>query len=496
MNHWDPVETKKADPKHYKYPAELLDPNDRPDQPTDNTMIALLLLSLLACSSALPLPSGENDNWLLAEKYLRRFYGLPTGFQGSQGSSHAFQRKIKEMQEFFKLEVTGNLDENTLDVMKQARCGVPDIGEYNHFPRHLKWDKNNITFRILNYTPDLKKSDVDRAIRNALNVWSAVTPLTFKKLHEGIADIMISFGSLEHGDYNPFDGPNGLLAHAYPPGQGIGGDTHFDEDENWTKDSSAYNLFFVAAHELGHALGMSHSSDAGALMYPVYSYTTGFPLSGDDIEGIQALYGPNPNSKKVKPRPVAPNKCDPELTFDAMTELRGETIVFKDSFYWRLHPQMAEPDQTLIQSTWPSVPNKVDAAYENPEKDLVFIFSGIRMWALNGYNLEAGYPKYIHKLGLPKTVRKIDAAVYIRDTRKTLLFTDEEYWSYDEDAGTMDRGYPRSIEEDFPGMEDEIDAAGYYYGRLFFYHEHIQYDYSYTSRKVIAVQRTNSILNC
>lgn len=55
--------------------------------------------------------------------------------------------------------------------------------------------------------------------------------------------------------------------------------------------SIAYNLFFVAAHELGHALGMSHSSDAGALMYPVYSYSNGFPLSEDDIEGIQALYG-------------------------------------------------------------------------------------------------------------------------------------------------------------------------------------------------------------
>ncbi|KAF3693003.1 Collagenase 3 [Channa argus] len=460
------------------------------------TMMALLLLALVALSSALPLPSGENDNFLLAEKYLRRFYGLPAGLQGKKGSSDAIQTKIKEMQKFFNLEVTGNLDNNTLDVMKKARCGVPDIGEYNHFPRHLKWDKNNITFRILNYTPDLKKSDVDRAIRNALNVWSDVTPLTFKKLHEGIADIMISFGSKEHGDYNPFDGPNGLLAHAYPPGKGIGGDTHFDEDEQWTKDSSAYNLFIVAAHELGHALGMSHSSDPGALMYPVYSYATGFPLSGDDIEGIQALYGPNPDSKKVKPRPIAPNKCDPMLTFDAVTELRGETIVFKDSFYWRLHPQMTEPDQILIQSTWPSLPSKVDAAYENPEKDIVFMFSGIKMWALNGYNLVNGYPKYIHKLGLPKTIRKIDAALHIADKGKTLLFTDEEYWSYDEAAGTMDRGYPRSIEEDFPGMDDEVDAAAFHHGRLYFFHDHIQYEYSYTYRKVIGIQRTNSIFNC
>lgn len=39
--------------------------------------------------------------------------------------------------------------------------------------------------------------------------------------------------------------------------------------------------------------------------------------------------GPNPN-RKVKPKPDAPKKCDPMLSFDAVTELRGETILFKD----------------------------------------------------------------------------------------------------------------------------------------------------------------------
>lgn len=125
-------------------------------------------------------------------------------------------------------------------------------------------------------------------------------------------------------------------------------------------------------------------------------------------------------------------------------------------FYWRLHPQMPEPEQILIKSTWPSLPNKVDAAYENPEKDQVIIFrgessggrspmrhfikrcfwrshyvsSGTRMWALNGYNIVEGYPKYINKLGLPKKIRKVDAAVHISDTGKTLFFTDEEYWRF------------------------------------------------------------------
>ncbi|KAM6946461.1 collagenase 3 [Aplochiton taeniatus] len=459
-------------------------------------MTGLLLLVMVAHLFAMPLSTKETDQLLKAEKYLQRFYGLPAGLQRTQKSADSMQSSIREMQSFFKLKVTGNLDDSTMELMSMARCGVPDVREYNHFPRAPKWQNTTVTFRIVNYTPDLKKADVDRSIRNALHIWADVTPLTFRKIHEGIADIMISFGSHEHGDGNPFDGPNGLLAHAYAPGMGLGGDTHFDEDEHWSTDSEAYNLFLVAAHEFGHALGLSHSSSAGALMYPIYSYATGYPLSEDDIEGIQALYGPNPNPRKVKPKKDAPVKCDPMLSFDAVTELRGETIIFKDRFYWRLHPQMQEPELTLIKTTWPLIPNKVDAAYENPEKDLVFIFSGIRMWALNGYNLVKGYPKYIHKLGLPKTVREIDAAVHIQDTGKTLLFAEEEYWSYDENTNTMDSGYPRSIEVDFPGIGEEVDAAAYHYGHLYFYNDHVQFDYSFNSKKVVGILRANSILSC
>ncbi|KTF79983.1 hypothetical protein cypCar_00020277 [Cyprinus carpio] len=417
-------------------------------------LTAVVLLVIAAHTLAKPIANEEKDKLLLAEKYLRRYYDMPAGLQGERKASDLMHQKIREMQAFFRLEVTGKLDDNTLEVMEMARCGVPDVAEYNHFPRDLKWKNTNVTFRILNYTPDLRKADVDKAVRNAFNVWSRVTPLRFKKLYEGNADIMISFGA------------------------------------------KAFNLFLVAAHEFGHALGMAHSSDPGSLMYPVYSYGKGYPLSEDDIKGIQSLYGENPDHGRVKPKPDAPTKCDPELSFDAITELRGETIIFKDRFYWRLHPQMPEPEQTLIKSTWPELPNQVDAAYENAEKDIVIIFSGIQMWALNGYNLVEGYPKYIHKLGLPKTVRKIDAAVNIRDTGKTLLFVDEEYWSYDEEKGTMDSGYPRSIENDFPGIGDEVDAVAYHYGYLYFYHEHIQFEYSYSSRKVMRIMRANSILNC
>uniref|UniRef100_A0A7N5JN72 Peptidase metallopeptidase domain-containing protein n=1 Tax=Ailuropoda melanoleuca TaxID=9646 RepID=A0A7N5JN72_AILME len=259
-------------------------------------MQSLACLLLLCCAAAVcafpavPEAGPEETDIQRAEAYLKRYYAFDTdGKHFARKNASPFSEKLSQMQEFFGLKVTGRLNSETLEVMEKPRCGVSDVARYSITPGRPVWKTNDLTYRIVNYTPDMAQADVDALILRAFNVWADVTPLTFTRLYEGTADIQISFEAGDHGDNSPFDGPDGFLAHAFEPGKGIGGDMHFDEDEHWTKGSERYNLFLVAAHELGHSLGLSHSTDPGALMFPTYASIDPeeFSLPQDDINGIQ-----------------------------------------------------------------------------------------------------------------------------------------------------------------------------------------------------------------
>uniref|UniRef100_F7DFV1 Matrix metallopeptidase 11 n=1 Tax=Equus caballus TaxID=9796 RepID=F7DFV1_HORSE len=193
------------------------------------------------------------------------------------------------------------------------RCGVPDPPDgpsaRNRQKRFVlsggRWEKTELTYRILRFPWQLVREQVRQTVAEALQVWSEVTPLTFTEVHEGHADITIDFTRYWHGDNLPFDGPGGILAHAFFPKTHREGDVHFDYDETWTiGDNQGTDLLQVAAHEFGHVLGLQHTTAAKALMSPFYTFRYPLSLSPDDRRGIQHLYG--------RPRP-APTSRPPAL---------------------------------------------------------------------------------------------------------------------------------------------------------------------------------------
>lgn len=156
----------------------------------------------------------------------------------------------------------------------------------------------------------LSEEDLRAATEEALGLWATYAPLHFIEIPDagpGPSDVPYSpvdLPSLRIG-HHLIDGGGSVLAHAYfpqlPP-TGLAGDVHFDTGDNWSLDPGfgEFDILEVMTHELGHSLGLGHETVVDAIMNPFYSSRfsglgTGFLLQ-DDIDGIQALYGPGVGS--------------------------------------------------------------------------------------------------------------------------------------------------------------------------------------------------------
>jgi len=163
-----------------------------------------------------------------------------------------------------------------------------------------KWDSQPITWDFGVGSPFSSPvgSQYRAAIASALQAWSGAANVTFQQVGDGApADIEIGFGSLQNSLH---PGEIGLTSYRTSGSTFFGPVTVQLEDpaqlplqssgQTYAYQNSSTTLQQVALHELGHALGLNHSSDPQAVMYPV-AQTSNTGLSIADIAGAQALYG-------------------------------------------------------------------------------------------------------------------------------------------------------------------------------------------------------------
>ena len=167
----------------------------------------------------------------------------------------------------------------------------PEVSTYSL--RGVKWKKTNLCYYIYNSSNHLTLQERVSAIQNAFQIWQSQCALTFTQVYTASqADIVVKWATRDHGDNSPFDGQGNVLAHGFfpPPAGGFySGHLHFDDDENWSVNGTGIDLETVAIHELGHVLGLDHSTCPDAIMYPYY-IGVHRGLSMDDITAIKTLY--------------------------------------------------------------------------------------------------------------------------------------------------------------------------------------------------------------
>ncbi len=170
------------------------------------------------------------------------------------------------------------------------------VAQYSNVIHGWSLDSDNaahLSYYFGSLTVKVPAATVQSEILRAFAAWASKVNVTFQPATSSNAprSIFVQFASGAHGDSYPFDGPGHMLGHTFYPApinsEPVAGNMHFDADETWGVGSNT-DIYTVALHEIGHALGLGHSDNPNDVMFPYYQ--PGRALSSNDIGAALELY--------------------------------------------------------------------------------------------------------------------------------------------------------------------------------------------------------------
>ncbi|KAG5339761.1 MMP14 protein, partial [Acromyrmex heyeri] len=289
--------------------------------------------------------------------------------------------------------------------MRKPRCGLPDILQQNIGRK--KWVKTHLTWNF-----HLADVHTLKTTAFAFSLWAANSSLSFQRKTLN-PDILISYRSGTHTYADrkrneeicifSFDGPGGVLTHAFYPSNvaNYTAEIHIDSTESWhiyLTEKSASNknyLLNTLTHEIGHALGLTHSSREYSIMFAFVTASNNnkiVKLNIEDILAIQQLYGIKnpklttttqpPTSTTIKittNKPEYVDLCTLQYV-DTVLVLHHRIFITYQCYVWSINIDDTKYDGPhILNSYMDFLPENfsLSAAYQRPSGELVLFINNI-----------------------------------------------------------------------------------------------------------------------